>query len=227
MELFRVDKEKPFKGPHQNQKTASGGVDLSDTKFAMIMIHGRGASAESIIGLGNEFETSDKITFMAPQASGFTWYPYSFLAPTEKNQPGLNSGLQAIAVLIVEIKKEGISKENIFLLGFSQGACLATEFVARHPGKYAGVIGLSGGLIGDKIDPSIYSGDLEETPVFLGCSDIDPHIPKERVDETEAVFEKLGGNVTKKIYPGMGHLVNEDEIQHIQQLLNSKLKIQD
>ncbi|MEQ9279864.1 MAG: dienelactone hydrolase family protein [Balneola sp.] len=227
MELFRVDKENPFKGPHQNHKTASGGVDLSDAKFAMIMIHGRGASAESIIGLGNEFETNDKITFMAPQASGFTWYPYSFLAPTEKNQPGLNSGLQAISDLIVQIEKEGISKENIFLLGFSQGACLATEFVARHPGKYAGVIGLSGGLIGDEVDPSVYSGDLEGTPVFLGCSDIDPHIPKERVDETEAAFEKLGGKVTKKIYPGMGHLVNEDEIQHIQQLLNSKLKIQD
>ncbi|XWN36936.1 MAG: alpha/beta hydrolase [Balneola sp.] len=223
MEIFRVDKENPFKGPHQNQKTASNGIDLSDAKLAMIMIHGRGASAESIIGLGNEFETNDKITFMAPQARGFTWYPYSFLAPAGKNQPGLNSGLQAIADLIAEIKKEGISKENIFLLGFSQGACLATEFVARHPGKYAGVIGLSGGLIGEKINPSVYSGDLEGTPVFLGCSDVDPHIPKERVDETEAVFEKLGGKVTKKIYPGMGHLVNEDEIFEIQRVLNSKL----
>lgn len=167
MKLFRVDKENPFKGPHQDQKIASGGVDLSDAKYAMIMIHGRGASAESIIGLGNEFETNDKITFIAPQASGFTWYPYSFLAPKEKNQPGLNSGLQAIADLIVEIEKEGISQENIFLLGFSQGACLATEFVARHPGKYAGVIGISGGLIGDNIDPSVYSGDLEERRYFL------------------------------------------------------------
>jgi phospholipase/carboxylesterase len=143
--------------------------------------------------------------------------------PTDKNQPGLNSGLQAISNLIVQIEKEGISKENIFLLGFSQGACLATEFVARHPGKYAGVIGLSGGLIGDNIDPSVYSGDLEGTPVFLGCSDIDPHIPKERVDETESVFEKLGGNVTKKIYQGMGHLVNKEEILEIQRVLNSKL----
>lgn len=223
MEIFRVDKEKPFKGPHQNQKTALGGVDLSDAKFAIIMIHGRGASAESIIGLGNEFETKGKVAFLAPQASGFTWYPYSFLAPTEKNQQGLNSGLQAISDLVDQIEKKGIPKENIFLLGFSQGACLATEFVARHPGKYAGVIGLSGGLIGEKINPSVYTGDLEGTPVFLGCSDIDPHIPKERVDETEAVFEKLGGSVTKKIYPGMGHLVNEDEILEIQRVLNSKL----
>ena len=208
MELFRVDKENPFKGPHQNHKTASGGVDLSDAKFAMIMIHGRGASAESIIGLGNEFETNDKITFMAPQASGFTWYPYSFLAPTEKNQPGLNSGLQAISDLIVQIEKEGISKENIFLLGFSQGACLATEFVARHPGKYAGVIGLSGGLIGDEVDPSVYSGDLEGTPVFLGCSDIDPHIPKERVDETEAEIFKGFKNSSSKKVPGCSKGIN-------------------
>jgi predicted esterase len=223
MELFRVDKENPFKGPHQNQKTASGGIDLAEADSAMIMIHGRGASAESIISLANEFEHQNKIAFIALQASGFTWYPYSFLAPTEKNQPGLNSGLQAISDLIVEIEKEGISKEKIFLLGFSQGACLATEFVARHPEKYAGIIGLSGGLIGDIIDPSVYSGDLEGTPIFLGCSNVDPHIPKERVDETESVFEKLKGKVTKKIYPGMGHLVNEDEIAHIQQLLNSKL----
>ncbi|MEQ9091751.1 MAG: dienelactone hydrolase family protein [Balneola sp.] len=223
MEIFRVDKEKPFKGPHQNQKTVFWGVEPDDAKFAMIMIHGRGASAESIIGLSNEFETKGKVAFLAPQASGFTWYPYSFLAPTEKNQPGLNSGLQAISDLVDQIEKKGIPKENIFLLGFSQGACLATEFVARHPGKYAGVIGLSGGLIGDKIVPSVYSGDLEGTPVFLGCSDIDPHIPKERVDETEAVFEKMGGNVAKKIYPRMGHLVNEDEILEIQRVLNSKL----
>lgn len=227
MEIFRVNKENPFKGPHQNQKTASGGVDLSDAKFAMIMIHGRGASAESIIGLSDEFDHEDRVAFLAPQASGFTWYPYSFLAPTENNQPGLNSGLQAISDLIDQIEKKDILKENIFFLGFSQGACLATEFVARHPGKYAGVIGLSGGLIGEKIDPSVYYGDLEGTPLFLGCSDIDPHIPKERVDETEAVFEKLGGKVTKKIYPGMGHLVNEDEIQHIQEMLNSKLRIKD
>ena len=126
-------------------------------------------------------------------------------------------------VLVVQIEKKGILRENIFLLGFSQGACIATEFVARHPGKYAGVIGLSGGLIGDKIDSSVYSGDLEGTPVFLGCSDIDPHIPKERVDETESVFKKLGGKVIKKIYSGMGHLVNEDEILEIQRVLNSKL----
>jgi predicted esterase len=223
MSLFKATTEDSFSGPHQGQNIAKGGPDLKNAKAAMIMVHGRGASAESIIGLANEFDHKDQITFLAPQAKGSTWYPYSFLAPTDQNQPGLNSGLQAIFDLVQKAENEGIKKENIFILGFSQGACLATEFVARHPGKYAGVIALSGGLIGDSVNPNNYSGELNQTPVFLGCSDIDPHIPKERVDETEEVFSKLGASVTKKIYPGMGHLVNEDEIMHIQELINSTL----
>lgn len=223
MSLFKATAENSFSGPHQGQGSAKGGPDLKNAKAAMIMVHGRGASAESIIGLANEFDHKDQITFLAPQAKGFTWYPYSFLAPTDQNQPGLNSGLQAIFDLVQKAQDEGINKENIFILGFSQGACLATEFVARHPRKYAGIIALSGGLIGDAVNPNNYSGDLNQTPVFLGCSDIDPHIPKERVDETEEVFSKLGASVTKKIYPGMGHLVNEDEIMHIQELISSTL----
>lgn len=223
MTLFKASTSNPFSGPHQNQNTAQAGPELKDAEAAMIMIHGRGASAESIIGLANEFEHQNKISFLAPQANGFAWYPYSFLAPTDQNQPGLNSGLQVIFDLIKKIEQEGMSKENIFILGFSQGACLATEFVARHPDKYAGIIALSGGLIGDAVNPNNYSGDLKETPVFLGCSDVDPHIPKARVDETEEVFKKLNAQVTKKIYPGMGHLVNEDEITEIQRILNSKL----
>ena len=223
MNLFTASSSDPFSGPHQNQNIAQAGPNLKDAKAAMIMIHGRGASAESIIGLANEFDHKDQITFLAPQASGFTWYPYSFMAPKEQNQPGLNSGLQAIFDLVVKAENEGIFKENIFILGFSQGACLATEFVARHPDKYAGVIALSGGLIGDKVDESNYEGNIEGTPVFLGCSDVDPHIPKERVNETEEVFFALGANVTKKLYKGMGHLVNEDEIAEIQKMLDSKL----
>ncbi|HBX67460.1 MAG TPA: phospholipase, partial [Balneolaceae bacterium] len=154
--------------------------------------------------------------------NGNTWYPYSFLAPTDQNQPGLSSGLQKIHDIIEELESEGISKENIYLLGFSQGACLASEFVARHPAKYAGLIALSGGVIGDAVNPEEYSGDLNGTPVFLGCSDVDAHIPKERVNETEELLKKLGASVTKKLYPGMGHLVNNDEIEHINALLNSK-----
>lgn len=223
MSLFKASSSDPYSGPHQNQNIAQAGPSLKDAKAAMIMIHGRGASAESIIGLANEFNQNNEITFLAPQANGFAWYPYSFLAPTDKNQPGLNSGLQAIFDLIEKIEQEGISKENIFILGFSQGACLATEFVARHPEKYAGVIALSGGLIGEVVNPTNYLGDLKQTPIFLGCSEIDPHIPKERVEETEQVFKDLGASVAKKIYPGMGHLVNEDEIMHIQGLINLTL----
>lgn len=210
-----------FAGPHQSQPIAATGAELNEAKAAMIMIHGRGASAQSILGLSKEFSNTKKITFIAPQASNHTWYPYSFLVPTENNQPGIDSGLQAIADIIKKLEKEGITKENIFLLGFSQGACLASEFVARNPAKYAGLIALSGGLIGEAIELDFYDGDLEQTPVFLGCSDIDSHIPKERVNETEAVFKELNAKVTKKLYPGMGHMVNEDEINSINEMLSS------
>ncbi|GAB5410252.1 MAG: dienelactone hydrolase family protein [Balneolaceae bacterium] len=208
-------------GPHQNQPVAVTGVELSKAKKAMIMIHGRGASAQSILGLSKEFNNTEDFVFLAPQASGHTWYPYSFLVPTENNQPGINSGLQAISDIIEKLNEHEISSENIFLLGFSQGACLASEFVARTPLKYAGLIALSGGLIGESIDLDSYSGDLKQTLIFMGCSDIDAHIPKERVNESADVFEKLHAKVIKKLYPGMGHLVNEDEIQHIQQLIDS------
>lgn len=212
-----------FNEPHQNQPIAATGVELSKAKTAMIMIHGRGASAQSILGLSKELSNTQEMTIIAPQASNHTWYPYSFLAPTENNQPGIDSGLQAISDIIAKLEQEGITKENIFLLGFSQGACLASEFVARNPEKYAGLIALSGGLIGESITLDSYSGDLQKTPVFMGCSDIDAHIPKERVNDTATVFEKLNAQVTKKLYPGMGHLVNEDEIEHINALIKNSL----
>ncbi|MGN8225185.1 alpha/beta hydrolase [Gracilimonas sp. BCB1] len=222
MSLFRVTEHTNFEGPHQNTQVAEAGMPASEADYAMIMIHGRGASAPSILDLSSAFETEKKITYRAPQANGHTWYPYSFLAPTERNEPGLSSGLQKIHDIIEELESAGISKERIFLLGFSQGACLASEYIARHPEKYAGLIALSGGVIGDTINFDHYNGDLQQTPVFLGCSDVDPHIPKERVHETEELLSKLGADVTKKLYPGMGHLVNEDEIKHINGLLNSK-----
>lgn len=212
-----------FIGPHQNQPVAATGADLKKATKAMIMIHGRGASAQSILGLSKEFKNTHNFVFLAPQASGQTWYPYSFLAPTENNQPGINSGLQAISDIIEKLNEQGITNQNIFLLGFSQGACLASEFVARNPSKYAGLIALSGGLIGETINLESFSGNLDKTPVFMGCSDIDAHIPKERVNESAEVFEQLDAKVVKKLYPGMGHLVNEDEIQHIQQLIDSSI----
>lgn len=219
--MLRITSNTNFDGPHQNQPVLMAGADIKDAKAVMIMVHGRGASAESILQFAQEFNHTDKITFIACQAQGNTWYPYSFLAPTEQNQPGLNSGLQAIFNLLEIAKEHGFTDDQIFLLGFSQGGCLASEFVARHPSKYAGLIALSGGVIGDKVILENYTGDLKQTPVFLGCSDIDPHIPLERVNETASVFEHLNAKITKKIYPGMGHTVNEDEIKHINLMLDS------
>ncbi|MEX0607930.1 MAG: dienelactone hydrolase family protein [Balneolaceae bacterium] len=221
MALFTISSNTHFEGPHQSQQVAQAGVSAEEADVAMIMIHGRGAGAESILELANEFDTDKKIAFRAPQASGFTWYPYSFLAPTKQNEPGLSSGLQQIFNIISELESAGIPKQKIYLLGFSQGACLASEYIARHPAKYAGLIALSGGLIGNQVKLENYDGDMQETPVFMGCSDVDPHIPKERVDETERVFNKLGAKTVKKIYPGMGHLVNQDEIKHIKGMLST------
>lgn len=223
MSLFRIDPSNPFQGPHQTTQTATYGAQLSRAKAAKIMVHGRGATAESMFSLAVEFAQPD-FHYVAPQAQNHAWYPYSFLQPKENNQPGLSSGLQRIHDLLEEIKSAGIPTKKIILLGFSQGACLATEYSARHPQKLGGVVGLSGGLIGPEIDESLYSGSMEQTPVFLGCSNIDPHIPKERVDETETVFKSLSANVTKKIYPGMPHIVNEDEILTVRGMMANVLK---
>jgi len=213
--MFRAGSGSKFEGPHQNQFQITAGADGENAKGAMILIHGRGASAESILTLADEFN-SPELHYVAPQASGHQWYPYSFLAPTERNEPGLSSGLQVIFDIIKGLENAGIPKEKIILLGFSQGGCLASEYVARHPAKYG-----SGGLIGDRVSAGNYSGNLENTPAFLGCSNIDPHIPKERVDETEKILAGLGANVTKTIYKGMGHSVNEDEINEVIKIIHS------
>jgi len=218
--MFRANSENPFKGPHQNSNIARAGASPEDAIAAMIFIHGRGATAESILMLADEFNT-DGFHLAAPQASGFQWYPHSFLAPTERNEPGLSSGLQVIHDMITDLESKGIGRDKIILLGFSQGACLASEFVARHPAKYGGLIALSGGLIGDSVLPENYSGSLEDTPVFMGCSDVDPHIPVERVHESAEILEGLEASVTKKIYPGMGHTVNEDEIMESKKIIDS------
>ena len=217
--MFRANSDNPFKGPHQNSNIVRAGASPDDATAAIIFIHGRGATAESILMLADEFDT-DGMHLAAPQASGLQWYPLSFLAPTERNEPGLSSGLQVIHDMITDLESEGLSRDKIILLGFSQGACLASEFVARHPARYGGLIALSGGLIGDSVPADNYSGSLENTPVFLGCSDIDPHIPKMRVDESAIILEGLNAGVNKKIYPGMGHTVNEDEINNTQEILN-------
>jgi phospholipase/carboxylesterase len=218
--MYRIDPDSPFDGPHQKTTPAAAGRSPEEADIAMILVHGRGATPESMLTLADEFNEPD-IHYVAPRASQSTWYPYSFLMPTNQNQPGLNSGLQAIHNLIEDLLVKGINREKIIIGGFSQGACLASEFAARHPARYGGIVALSGGLIGDSVDIGHYEGDMDGTPVFLGCSDVDPHIPVERVHETEAVFQKLGADVTKKIYPGMPHTVIEDEVRQVKKLIQT------
>jgi len=189
----------------------------------MIMVHGRGAGPADILSLGGAIDRP-RVACVAPAAAGGAWYPFSFMVPREQNEPGLSSALGVIELLVVDLMQRGFASQEIILLGFSQGACLASEFSIRHPRRYGGVLALSGGLIGapgtkwDDVTTSLHG-----TPVFLGCSNVDPHIPMERVIESEAVFKRLGANVTRTLYPGMGHLVNEDEIGHVQRVADSVL----
>jgi len=201
-------------GPHQNQPVRTAGASLDEASAAMILIHGRGATAESILMLADELDRP-RVAYLAPQAAGYTWYPHSFMAPTQQNEPGLSSALDVIEDLVRHVEEAGIPPVRVMLLGFSQGACLATEFAARHPQRYGGVFGLSGGLIGPEGTTFDYEGSMDGTPVFLGCSDRDPHIPLQRVRETAAAFRELGAEVEERIYEGMGHTVNQDEMAFI------------
>ncbi|NBC03947.1 MAG: alpha/beta fold hydrolase [Bacteroidetes bacterium] len=218
MSLFRVNPKKPFDGPHQRSRIHEYGAPLSRAKAAMIMIHGRGASAKGMFPLADQLAQPD-FHFVAPQAQNHTWYPYSFLEPVENNQPGLSSGLQLIHDLLGSITREGIPREKIILLGFSQGACLVSEFSARHPRRLGGVVAFSGGLIGPTISLENYSGSMDQTPVFIGCSDNDPYVPNERLEVTSAVFEKLNADVNKQVYQGMGHRINEEEIKEVRGMM--------
>ena len=209
-------------GPHQGQPLLLAGEPLESAKAAMIMMHGRGATAEDILMLADEFKQPG-FAYLAPQAAGNSWYPNSFLAPIASNEPGLSSGLAVIASLLEQLVQAGLSSERTMILGFSQGACLSLEFVARNARRYGGVAGLSGGLIGPEGTPRSGSGSLAGTPVFLGCSDIDPHIPKARVQETAEVLQRLGGDVTMRLYPRMGHTVNRDELRSVQAMMSALL----
>ncbi|HXQ39449.1 MAG TPA: alpha/beta hydrolase, partial [Anaerolineales bacterium] len=186
----------------------------------MLMVHGRGASAEDILTLAKELDQPGFV-YLAPQAAGHTWYPNRFLVPLEQNEPWLSSALAFVGDVFTQFVDAGISPERIMLLGFSQGACLTLEFAARNAQRYGGIVGLSGALIGPDDTPRDYKGSLEETPVFLGCSDVDFHVPKERVDEAAEVLKGLGGNVTKRLYPNMDHSVNQDEIDFVRGMMQS------
>ena len=196
------------------------GEPLGHARAAMIMVHGRGGSADDILTMTGELGVAG-FAYLAPQAAGNSWYPYSLLSPIARNEPGISSGLAAIADVLETIERAGIPAEQTMLLGFSQGACLALEFSARAPRRYGGVAGLSGGLIGPEGTARTYSGSLAGTPVFLGCSDVDPHIPAPRVIETAAVFRRLGAEVDMRIYPGMGHTINEDELDAVRGMMRA------
>ncbi|MBO0740692.1 MAG: alpha/beta fold hydrolase [Hyphomicrobiaceae bacterium] len=198
----------------------SAGVPLARADKAVIMLHGRGATAPDILTLTDHFEMGD-LAYIAPQAPANSWYPYSFLAPLEQNEPALSQALAMVGELIDGVAKEGINPERVVLLGFSQGGCLALEYAARHARRYAAVIGLSAGLIGPQNTPREYAGSLAGTPVFLGCGDMDDHIPLERVKDSTKVLRGLGGDLKERIYRGMGHGINEDELLQVRSLLQA------
>ena len=197
--------------PHDNQPILRTGQPLAEAQAALILVHGRGATAESILELA-DYLPHPAMAYLAPQAAGNTWYPYSFLMPMEQNEPYLSSALARLGALLDEVERAGIPAERVVLAGFSQGACLASEFVARHARRYGGLLAFSGGLIGPPGTLRAYEGAMHGTPVFLGCSDIDPHIPLARVNETAEVLARLGAAVDKRIYPRFGHTINQDEI---------------
>ncbi|HSR49820.1 MAG TPA: phospholipase [Acidobacteriota bacterium] len=208
--------------PHQDQVLLTAGEDLKQAHAAMIMIHGRGAPAQDILGLASHFKI-DGFAYLAPQAARHSWYPDRFIAPLEANEPWLSSALRRIGQILAYCAQEEIEAERTILLGFSQGACLSLEYAARNARRYGGLAALSGGLIGPPEVRRQDQGDLEGTPVFLGCSDVDPHIPLERVEYSADHLETLGGQVTKRIYSGLGHMVIPDEIEQVRTLMRSLL----
>jgi predicted esterase len=197
------------------------GPDPSQARLSLILVHGRGASADGMLSLADELGLDD-IAFLALQAPGGTWYPHSFLAPIADNEPGISAGLEALDSLRRHLGEQQVGSPQIGILGFSQGACLALEYAARHARRYAAILGLSGGLIGPPGTPRNYPGSLAGTPVLFGCSDVDPHIPLERVHESVDVFRKLGATVDERIYKGMGHTISRDEIDAAKTLLSAR-----
>jgi len=213
----------PTLQPHAGQPILRAGAAPDAARAAMIMIHGRNAAPANILDLVPVLDRPEFL-YVAPAAAGGTWYPLSFMAPREKNEPGISSGLSVIESLVNDLMTV-FTPHQIMLLGFSQGACLTSEFSIRHPRRYGGVMVLSGGLIGPPgTSWDTLTTSLDGTPVFLGCSDVDSHIPAERVLESEAVFRRLGAAVTRKLYPGMGHTVIGDEIEQIQRVMDAVLQ---
>ncbi|HEX6430237.1 MAG TPA: dienelactone hydrolase family protein [Niastella sp.] len=194
------------------------GKQTGEATKALILLHGRGGSAEDILSLANYLPVNDFALF-APQATNNTWYPYSFLVEPKENEPWLSGALAVLKEVVADVQATGITTDNIYFLGFSQGACLTLEFVTRNATRYGGVVAFTGGLIGDKIYEQNYSGDFAGTPVFIGTSDPDPHIPVERVHASAEILNSMHAQVTKKIYKNMGHTISQEEINEVKTLI--------
>ncbi len=215
----------PDQGPHQGQQIYSTGVPLAEAKAAMILLHGRGSTATNILDLAQAFDQHD-VFYLGPQAADNTWYPYRFLAPVEQNEPWLSSALEVVGDTLNHLEKAGIPASKVILGGFSQGACLAAEFVAQNARRYGGLVVFSGGLIGPPNALGEYQGNMDGTPVFLGCSTNDFHIPEERVHESATIFESMGALVTKRIYSDIGHTIVQDEIDATQDMIKTVVREQ-
>ena len=200
------------------KKILTSGREITADRKVLIMLHGRGGSAEDILSIAQYLDVHD-FSLLAPQATNNTWYPYSFLAPPSQNEPGLSSALNVLSDMVKDLEGKGVPTGNIYFLGFSQGACLTLEFVTRNATRYGGVAAFTGGLIGDKIYPDNYKGDFKGTPVFIGTSDPDPHVPVERVYATTNILKNMNADVTEKVYNNMGHTINQDELEQANKLV--------
>lgn len=209
-----------FKNKIHTKNILATGIEISKAKKALIMVHGRGGSAGDIMTISQYLNIGD-FALLAPQASGNSWYPYSFVAPISHNEPWLSEALALLQETMTDTIETGITEENIYLLGFSQGACLALEFAARNATKFGGIVAFSGGLIGEKIQRNHYKGNFNNTPVFIGSSNPDPHIPVERVHATTDILKEMHAQVTEKIYPNMGHTITQDEFDLANELVFS------
>ena len=208
--------------PHASQPVYSTGTGLDEASAVMILLHGRGADAGDILSL-SQYLDFPGLVYFAPQAQDYTWYPNRFIFPLEQNEPYLSGALAKIESIVKSAESKGIPSDKIFLGGFSQGACLASEYVIRNPKRYGGLFVFSGGYIGPLNEDRELSGQLDDTPVFIGCSDIDPHIPLQRVQETTSLLRAMGANVTERIYSGMGHLINGDELETARTIMEESL----
>jgi phospholipase/carboxylesterase/glyoxalase family protein len=205
--------------PHGGQPVAQAGAPLGQSPAVVIMVHGRNAAPANILDLLPVLDRP-QFTYLAPAAANRTWYPLSFMAEIEKNEPGLTSALAMLASLVADVESRGIPRSRIVMLGFSQGACLTSEFAVRNASRFGGFVLFTGGLIGPAGTTWNYPGTFDGTPIFQGSSDPDPHVPRARVEESAAIYKSMGARVTTRVYPGMGHTINEDEIAHARSILD-------